>query len=196
MVIDVDRFKQVNDSVGMALANSILLTLSRRLGRLIKPHDTLARLSGDQFGLVFVLSERNSARITALAETVRRTLRAPITFNDREIFLTGSVGLALGDRTVRHLHGNFTTCHRVRPWQRLSMAMLSETSCWVLASQNQVCPLPVGRQGTESGKGRLWKSLGRGFEFLRVHQSFDRPFPIFSHTAASWLALGACGPPF
>jgi diguanylate cyclase (GGDEF)-like protein len=96
MVIDIDRFKQVNDSVGMALADSILLTLSRRLGRLIKPHDTLARLSGDQFGLI-VLSERESARITALAETVRRTVRAPITFNDREIFLTGSVGMALGD---------------------------------------------------------------------------------------------------
>ena len=44
MVIDIDRFKQVNDSVGMALADSILLTLARRLGRLIKPHDTLARL--------------------------------------------------------------------------------------------------------------------------------------------------------
>jgi diguanylate cyclase (GGDEF)-like protein/PAS domain S-box-containing protein len=96
IVIDVDRFKQVNDSVGMALADSILLTLSRRLGRLIKPHDTLARISGDQFGLI-ILSERDSARITALAETLRRTVRAPITFNDREIFLTGSVGLALGD---------------------------------------------------------------------------------------------------
>ena len=57
MVIDIDRFKQVNDSVGMALADSILLTLARRLGRLIKPQDTLARLSGDQFGLI-VLSER------------------------------------------------------------------------------------------------------------------------------------------
>ena len=96
MVIDIDRFKQVNDSVGMALADSILLTLARRLGRLIKPHDTLARLSGDQFGLI-LLSERDSARITELAETIRRTLRAPITFNDREIFLTGSIGMALGD---------------------------------------------------------------------------------------------------
>jgi diguanylate cyclase (GGDEF)-like protein/PAS domain S-box-containing protein len=96
MVIDVDRFKQVNDSVGMALADSILLTLARRLGRLIKQQDTLARISGDQFGLI-VLSERDSARITSLAETIRRTVRAPITFNDREIFLTGSIGMALGD---------------------------------------------------------------------------------------------------
>ncbi len=96
MVIDLDRFKQVNDSVGMAIGDSILLTLARRLARLIKPQDTLARLSGDQFGLI-LLSERDSARIIAFAETVRRTLRAPITFNDREIFLTGSIGLSLGD---------------------------------------------------------------------------------------------------
>src|SRR5579863_4864835 len=96
MVIDLDRFKQVNDSVGMAVGDSILLTLARRLGRLIKPQDTLARLSGDQFGLI-VLSERDLARITALAETIRKTLRAPITFRDREIFLTASIGLALAD---------------------------------------------------------------------------------------------------
>ena len=96
MVIDLDRFKQVNDFVGMAVGDSILLTLARRLGRLIKPQDTLARLSGDQFGLI-VLSERDLARITALAETIRKTLRAPITFRDREIFLTASIGLALAD---------------------------------------------------------------------------------------------------
>ena len=96
MVIDLDRFKQVNDSVGMAVGDSILLTLARRLGRLIKPQDSLARLSGDQFGLI-LLSERELARITALAETIRKTLRAPITFRDREIFLTASIGLALAD---------------------------------------------------------------------------------------------------
>jgi len=96
MVIDLDRFKQVNDSVGMAVGDSILLTLARRLGRLIKPQDTLARMSGDQFGLI-LLSERELARVTAFAETIRKTLRAPITFRDREIFLTASIGLALGN---------------------------------------------------------------------------------------------------
>jgi len=95
LVIDIDRFKQVNDSVGMAVGDSILLTLARRLGRLIKPQDTLARLAGDQFGMI-LLSERDSTRITAFAETIRKTLRAPITFRDREIFLTASIGLALG----------------------------------------------------------------------------------------------------
>ena len=96
MVIDLDRFKLVNDSVGLAVGDSILLTLARRLGRLLKPQDTLARLTGDQFGLL-LLSEREPERITAFADTMRKTLRAPITFNDREILLTASIGVALAD---------------------------------------------------------------------------------------------------
>ncbi|MCE3257053.1 MAG: multi-sensor diguanylate cyclase/phosphodiesterase, partial [Nitrobacter vulgaris] len=96
MVIDLDRFKQVNDSVGIAVGDSILLTLARRLTRILKPQDTLARLSGDQFGLI-LLSEQDPPRITAFAETIRKTIRAPITINDREIFLTASIGLALSD---------------------------------------------------------------------------------------------------
>jgi diguanylate cyclase (GGDEF)-like protein/PAS domain S-box-containing protein len=97
MMLDLDRFKQVNDSVGIAVGDSILLTLARRLGRLLKPQDTLARLAGDQFALI-LLSERESTRIIGFAETLRRALRAPIAFNDREIFLTASIGIALADK--------------------------------------------------------------------------------------------------
>ena len=96
MLIDLDRFKQVNDSVGIAVGDSILLTIARRLARVLKPQDTLARLSGDQFALI-LMSEREPARIVAFAETMRRTLRAPIAFNDREIFITASIGLALSE---------------------------------------------------------------------------------------------------
>jgi diguanylate cyclase (GGDEF)-like protein/PAS domain S-box-containing protein len=96
IVIDLDRFKQVNDSVGIAVGDSILLTLARRLGRLLKPQDTLARLAGDQFALI-LLSEREPDAIVTFAETLRKGLRAPITFNDRELFLTASMGIALSD---------------------------------------------------------------------------------------------------
>ncbi len=100
LIIDLDRFKQVNDSVGIAVGDSILLTLARRLGRLLKPQDTLARFSGDQFALI-LLSEHEPGRIVAFAETLRRTLRAPISFNDREIFLTASIGVALPSEEPR-----------------------------------------------------------------------------------------------
>jgi diguanylate cyclase (GGDEF)-like protein/PAS domain S-box-containing protein len=103
IVIDVDRFKQVNDSVGMAVGDSILLTIARRLARLLKPQDTLARLSGDQFAMI-LLSEREPARIVGFAETIRRALRVPIAFNDREIFLTASIGMALAENQTQRTH--------------------------------------------------------------------------------------------
>jgi diguanylate cyclase (GGDEF)-like protein len=101
IVIDLDRFKQVNSSVGMAVGDSILLTIARRLSRLLKPQDTLARISGDQFGMI-LLSEREPERITAFADTIRRSLRAPIGFGARQIFLTASIGLVLYDGQTRN----------------------------------------------------------------------------------------------
>ena len=100
IVIDLDRFKQVNTSVGMTVGDSILLTIARRLGRLLKPQDTLARIAGDQFGMI-LLSEREPERITAFADTIRRSLRAPIGFGARQIFLTASIGLVLVDDQAR-----------------------------------------------------------------------------------------------
>jgi diguanylate cyclase (GGDEF)-like protein/PAS domain S-box-containing protein len=101
IVIDLDRFKQVNSSVGMAVGDSILLTIARRLSRLLKPQDTLARISGDQFGMI-LLSERDPERITAFADTIRRSLRAPIGFGARQIVLTASIGLVLYDGQTRN----------------------------------------------------------------------------------------------
>ncbi|MBS7540214.1 EAL domain-containing protein, partial [Ancylobacter lacus] len=96
LLVDLDRFKQVNANLGMAAGDSLLLTVARRLMRLMKPQDTLARLGGDHFGIV-LMSERDAERITAFADTLRRTLRAPVGFGDREIFITASIGLLLAD---------------------------------------------------------------------------------------------------
>jgi diguanylate cyclase (GGDEF)-like protein/PAS domain S-box-containing protein len=96
LVVDVDRFKQVNDSVGLSAGDSILLTLSRRLGRLLKPQDTLARITGDEFAVILI-SERDPDRIIAFADMIRRAIATPITFGEREIFLAASLGLALPD---------------------------------------------------------------------------------------------------
>ena len=95
-ILDIDRFKQVNDGFGMAVGDSILLTIARRLARLLKQQDTLARLSGDQFAFLLI-SESQPERIAAFAESVRRTLRAPITLGEKEIFLTASIGIAMHD---------------------------------------------------------------------------------------------------
>ena len=68
-----------------AVGDSILLTLSRRLGRLLRPQDTLARVAGDEFALILI-SEREPDRILAFAEMIRKAIATPITYADREIF--------------------------------------------------------------------------------------------------------------
>ncbi|MBO6719019.1 MAG: EAL domain-containing protein [Rhizobiaceae bacterium] len=91
-VIDIDRFKNVNDSLGISAGDTILLTIARRLHRLLKPQDSLSRFSGDQFAMM-LLSEQDPARIAAVADAVRQAIRAPISFAKREIVLTPSIGL-------------------------------------------------------------------------------------------------------
>lgn len=99
ITIDMDRFKEVNESVGMSAGDSILLTIARRLGRLLRAQDTLARVSSDEFAMI-ILSEREQERLVQLTELIRRAVNTPITYAEREIFLTASVGIAFYDGTV------------------------------------------------------------------------------------------------
>ncbi|KAB0679571.1 EAL domain-containing protein [Aureimonas leprariae] len=92
-VIDIDRFRQVNDDFGIATGDTILLTLGRRLRRVLKPQDSLARLAGDQFGLI-LLSETEAGTVVAFAEKLLQAMKAPIGLSEREIILTGSIGIA------------------------------------------------------------------------------------------------------
>ncbi len=91
-IINLDRFAQVNDGLGMSAGDTILLTISRRLHRLLKPQDVLSRMSGDEFA-VMVLSSPDAAGIAAIADAIKQAIRAPIAFAKREIVLTSSIGL-------------------------------------------------------------------------------------------------------
>ncbi len=99
ITIDLDRFRQVNDTVGLTAGDSILLTAARRLGRLLKPQDTLARISSDQFGII-LLSETETDPVISLADTIRRVLSTPVSFSEHEIALTASIGISLYDPKI------------------------------------------------------------------------------------------------
>jgi diguanylate cyclase (GGDEF)-like protein len=94
--IDLDKFKSVNSSFGLVRGDSLLLSVARRLQRHLGPHDTAARVGGDQFALLFV-GEQEARNLAALAERLRRSLRAPIPLANQEIVLTGSIGIAIWD---------------------------------------------------------------------------------------------------
>ena len=94
LMIDIDRFKSLNDDIGLSVGDSVLLTISRRLGRQLREQDTLARMSGDQFGIL-LLSETEPAKVAQLCEALRKAIKAPISFGGREIFVTAGIGIAI-----------------------------------------------------------------------------------------------------
>ncbi|RUO97352.1 EAL domain-containing protein, partial [Hyphomicrobium sp.] len=96
--IDLDKFKSVNASFGLVRGDSLLLTVARRLQRHLGPQDTVARVGGDQFAMLFT-GEREARNLPALAERVRRSLRAPIPLANQEVILTGSMGVAVWEGT-------------------------------------------------------------------------------------------------
>ena len=94
--IDIDKFKSINASLGFVVGDSLLLNVARRLQRHLSPNDTLARIGGDQFAILFV-DQQNPRELASLAERIRRSLRAPMHIASQEVVLTGSMGIAIFD---------------------------------------------------------------------------------------------------
>ncbi len=92
MIIDIDRFSRINSTLGLSVGDSILLTVARRLSGILKPVDSLARLSADQFALLLV-SETEPDEIAVYADNIRQVLGNVISFSDQDISLTASIGL-------------------------------------------------------------------------------------------------------
>ena len=96
ILVDIDRFKAINDSVGIAGGDSLLMMVARRLEKNIKETDTVARLSADQFAII--LTEYDDTKfVTDFAEKLRQIIAEPIMLNDREIVITTSVGVVMAD---------------------------------------------------------------------------------------------------
>ncbi|WP_205648431.1 EAL domain-containing protein [Acuticoccus kandeliae] len=91
VVVNPDDFSEINDTYGQSVGDSVLLTMARRLGRILKRHDSVARLSGDSFGLLIY---QDPAKIEEFIDKVRETIGAPIQFADREMSVKVSLGIA------------------------------------------------------------------------------------------------------
>ena len=93
MFLDIDRFKTVNDSLGHAVGDELLLEVAGRLRRLFIEGDTLARLGGDEF--VALLPGCDAAHAALLAERVLATLAVPLTVAELTLTPTASIGIAV-----------------------------------------------------------------------------------------------------
>lgn len=95
-LVDLDGFANLDERIGHVAADSVLLAISRRLSRLMRPLDTLARINGDQFAVTLV-SEQSATKIAGFAEQMRKSIREPIKFGDTEISISASIGVTIYD---------------------------------------------------------------------------------------------------
>jgi len=95
-LIDIDRFMELEERIGHSAADSVLLAISRRIARIMRPLDTVARVSGDQFAVI-LSSEQAASKIAETAEQIRKALKSPFNFGDRDLVLTASIGVTIYD---------------------------------------------------------------------------------------------------
>jgi diguanylate cyclase (GGDEF)-like protein len=96
LFLDLDNFKAVNDSFGHAAGDELLTTVGRRLRGCVRSGDMVARLGGDEFGFLLEgLADSDEA--VRVAQRITEGLRRPFLLHDREVWITGSVGIALSD---------------------------------------------------------------------------------------------------
>ncbi len=94
LFVDLDRFKVINDTLGHAVGDQLLVEVSNRLNASLRPGDTVARLGGDEFGLLLEdVADGETAE--AVAVRIETELAKPLHFEGREIFITASIGIAL-----------------------------------------------------------------------------------------------------
>lgn len=93
LFLDLDRFKVVNDSLGHALGDLLLISVAERLRIALRATDTVARLGGDEFTILLEIDHLADAVRTA--ERIQEALRVPFRVGENEIFTTASIGIAL-----------------------------------------------------------------------------------------------------
>lgn len=95
VLIDIDNFSTLNDSLGHGLGDDVLVEVAERLKECLEPADMLARMGGDEFAVVMEDVDRLGLKVEHLAERLHAALAHPISIDGRKLYLTVSMGIAL-----------------------------------------------------------------------------------------------------
>ena len=94
MFIDLDHFKNVNDTLGHAIGDELLIQFSNRLMTCVRLRDTIGRLGGDEFGLILVM-EQGHQGAAQVATKIRDALHPPFNLQGYEVIMTASIGITI-----------------------------------------------------------------------------------------------------
>ncbi|KQR22993.1 bifunctional diguanylate cyclase/phosphodiesterase [Deinococcus sp. Leaf326] len=95
MFLDLDHFKEINDTLGHLEGDEVLRLVAGRLAACLRPHETLARLGGDEFGIILPHTDAQAA--AGLAQRLLGALSPPLQVGEAELYLGASVGILLVD---------------------------------------------------------------------------------------------------
>ncbi|HEX9449047.1 MAG TPA: EAL domain-containing protein, partial [Dongiaceae bacterium] len=94
-VIDLDRFKDINDSLGQGTGDKLLISVARALQQAVGSQDTLAHLGEDEYGVLRVIDGDPTAALTQLVGVLQQAVARPFLIDDRQIEITISIGVAI-----------------------------------------------------------------------------------------------------
>jgi diguanylate cyclase (GGDEF)-like protein len=103
-LIDLDRFKEVNDTLGHAAGDAVLVEVGRRLQDTVRGADIVARLGGDEFGIIQV-ETTTTAEAGSLASRIRDAMRRPIRIGGAEVQIGCSIGICMAPQADKDLDG-------------------------------------------------------------------------------------------
>lgn len=108
MLLDLDRFKEVNDSLGHAVGDQLLRAVGQRLTSILRKGDTICRIGGDEF-LLLLPGMARAEHAATVAERILQGIRNPFVLDGRELHVTTSLGIAVypedgvdGDTLIRN----------------------------------------------------------------------------------------------
>jgi diguanylate cyclase (GGDEF)-like protein len=163
MVLDLDAFKKVNDSLGHSHGNDLLKIVADRLLGAARDIDTVARLGSDHFTLLLP-GIGNPETAAVIAEKLLETVRRPIKLNGHDLFMTASAGIAFypddGTRSEHLLRNADSAMHRAKQQGR-------DTFCVYSSGMNDLAQLRLVRES------ELHNAIERGELRLRYQPQID-----------------------
>ncbi len=94
LFIDVDHFKNINDTLGHTVGDELLLQFSNRLSQCVRVRDTVGRLGGDEFALILLIQDGQQGAVL-VANKIREALRAPFELLGHAVSVSASIGITL-----------------------------------------------------------------------------------------------------